>query len=188
MLWKSQDICQWWNELITRFSHKEANMTLTRASITLIHVVNLCIWPGQIPSGNAICPTCSNKYCGNLVKLNIQADVREMENFCLKTSMMWTTRSWRAAVFTCAVLHSFSNVSWGAWNLHSEKSPSYSLLRATCCFYAFGTRRFAFLARSSSALSDAAISHTTARRVLYRWSPLDFQFAVLWLFQAAAEL
>lgn len=46
---------------------------------TLILVLNLCMWPGQIPSGNAIWPTCSNKYPENLAKLNVPADVSERQ-------------------------------------------------------------------------------------------------------------
>lgn len=49
----SQDIGEWWNELITRFSCSEANVILPQESVTLIHVVNRCTWPGQILSGNA---------------------------------------------------------------------------------------------------------------------------------------
>lgn len=62
-----------------------------KKSITLIHVVNLCIWPGQIPPGCAIYPTCSHKHGGNLAKLNSQAVVRETQSSRLK---MWTALFW----------------------------------------------------------------------------------------------
>lgn len=40
----------------------ETNMFLPKKRIALIHIVNLCIWPGQIALSNAICSACSNKY------------------------------------------------------------------------------------------------------------------------------
>lgn len=163
-----------------------------------MHVVNCCIWPGQIPSGNAIWPTCSNKYPGILVKLNIQADVREMEGFCLKIGEMWTTHSRQTAgrphmteYITCSMFCSFGNVSWEkctqnsllfgifalemSWLCYARMSgiPLF-VLKHTVCFLAF-----------SHFSSDSVISNPTSGRVLYRWSPLDFQFAVLWLLQAA---
>lgn len=89
--WKSQEICQWWNELITTFPSKKPMRTFREKSITLIHVVNLCIWPGQIPPGCAIYPTCSHKHGGNLAKLNSHAVVRETQSSRLK---MWTRHFW----------------------------------------------------------------------------------------------
>lgn len=169
-----------------------------RKCITLIHVVNLCIWPGQIPSGNAICPTCSNKYSRNLVKLNIPADVREMERLCLKISKTWTTHSWQTAEWQhmtqyiiCAMLYSFGICLVGKWEFLLWKYSRYILPKWLECFYSF----FLFFIPAclfsgffSSLLSDSVVSYTTGRRVLYRWSPLDFQFAVLWLLQTAAVL
>ncbi len=126
-------------------------MVLPKQSITLIHVVHLCIWPGQIPSGDAICPTCSKNYLGNLVNLNIPADVRAMKNFCLKICKMWTTHSWQTAEWphmtrniTCAMLCSFGDVSWENWNFLLWKFPAYVLLEWLECFYLFYTRLFAF--------------------------------------------
>lgn len=154
-----------------------------RKCITLIHVVNLCIWPGQIPSGNAICPTCSNKYSRNLVKLNIPADVREMERLCLKISKTWTTHSWQTAEWQhmtqyiiCAMLYSFGICLVGKWEFLLWKYSRYILPKWLECFYSF----FLFLYQLVCFL---AFSHLSSLTRLYPTPLVDVFFTddLLWI-------
>lgn len=130
---------KWWNELITRLSSKEANAILLEESITLIHVVNCCLWPGQIPPGNAICPTCSNKHSGKTQHPRwCQRDggvfvwrLRRREPHILGTQL--NGHIWLDA-FTCAMFLSFGDVSWENTKFPPHKVTDYILPERLHCF------------------------------------------------------
>lgn len=162
-----------------------------KASITLIHVVNRCIWPGQIPSGNAICPTCSNKYSGKTQhpsRCQSDGEFSFEDQWDVKHTFL--TNSWMAThdtMYSPVLCHSLLVTSPGKIEIFALKSSPLYSARVTGLLL-FYTRLFAFWLFPLSRPSDSVVSYNTGRRVLYKWSPLDFQFAVLWLLQAAAVL
>lgn len=86
------------------------NVVVWRKLLVLHHVINLCICPGQIPLHKAIVPTWSDACAGLLAKLNIAADVGEMERFCLRPSEMRRSLTWQTAEWLPITQHITSSV------------------------------------------------------------------------------
>lgn len=130
-----------------------------------------------------------------LVKLSIRADVKEMEGFlfedCGDVNHTFRAHSWMAthdsmhspALCFCLLATSHGKI---------ETFPPIKSLIISCqsdWIVSVQRRAACFLGLfSSSSLPDSAASSFADGRVLYKWCPLDFQFAVLWVFQAAAPV